>query len=86
MVIVEGVCVCVCVCVCVKIKNKPDRPTLSKTCYVTLNTHIYFFGLLSGNIFEEFHMGLGGKLVEKFDHIKQGFGYGKENATYKKSV
>ena len=30
-----------------KIKNKPDRPTLSKTCYVTLNTHIYFFGLIA---------------------------------------
>ena len=28
-------------------KNKPDRPTLSKTCYVTLNTHIFFFGLHS---------------------------------------
>ena len=28
-----------------KIKKNPDRPTLSKISYVTLNTHTFFFGL-----------------------------------------
>ena len=32
-----------------KIKKKSDRPTLCKTCYVTLNTH--FFGKIENFIF-----------------------------------